>query len=358
MCWPEISGYAAACWRALARRREDVELSIIAFRANTDIASFDDQLVEGLPCQLVNQKESQDAELIAGMVARQRPQVVNLPGWFLPGYNRLPFRRELAGVRFVMGMDTPRRYNWRQNFNRFYLRRFLRRIDRVIVPGERAWQYARYLGFDETQIHRGAYGVDWDLLSPGHARRVARPEGWPRRFLFVGRYAAVKGVDVLMEGYADYRSRMSGKDPWELGCCGQGPMASLLENRSGVKNLGFVQPLKLPEIQAEHGVFVLPSRYDPWPLAIVEACAAGMPVIASQACGSGVELLRPYDNGLLCATGDKRSLADAMCWMHEHYSDLPRMGSRSQALAAAYTATLWAQRWVGMVQEMFAGDRA
>ena len=56
---------------------------------------------------------------------------------------------------------------------------------------------------------------------------------------------------------------------------------------------GFVQPADQAAIWAEHGAFALASRYDPWPLVIVEACAAGLPVIHSEACGSAVELVRP-----------------------------------------------------------------
>ena len=50
------------------------------------------------------------------------------------------------------------------------------------------------------------YGVDYASLSPLYQRRVEQPGGWPRQFLFVGRYVEDKAIDVLIEAYAQYRA--------------------------------------------------------------------------------------------------------------------------------------------------------
>jgi glycosyltransferase involved in cell wall biosynthesis len=119
-----------------------------------------------------------------------------------------------------------------------------------------------------------------------------------------------------------------------------------------VSNAGFVQPDGQPEILARHGVFVLASRFEPWGVAIAEACAAGLPVIHSEACGAAVELVRPYFNGVGVATENAAALTAAMRWCHDHHSELPEMGARSQPLAAAYSADAWADRWTQMFQEL------
>jgi hypothetical protein len=41
-----------------------------------------------------------------------------------------------------------------------------------------------------------------------------------------------------------------------------------------------------------------------------------------------------------------------MIWMHEHRDRLPGMGRRGQQLAAAYSASLWAERWHQMFMEL------
>jgi glycosyltransferase involved in cell wall biosynthesis len=249
-----------------------------------------------------------------------------------------------------MVMDTPLQRSWRRRLARVRLRPYLARMSRVVVPGERAWQYARYLGVPEAKIRRAMYGIDYDALAPLHARRLAQPGGWPKRFLFTGRYVEEKGIDVLLDGYASYRKQSPA--PFGLTCCGMGPMKNLLVGRDGVEDLGFVQPGDLPAVLARCGVFVLCSRFDPWPLVVVEACAAGLPVICTEACGSAVELVRTNYSGLTIATGDADAVARGLLWAERHYVDAPVMGARAQHFAAAYSAQAWADRWEHLLGEL------
>lgn len=350
LCWAGIAGYLSACWRALARRPE-IDLSIIALGPGANSTSpFDDALLRGLPCRLLDEAERRDADRVAALVVAQQPDVVHIPGWLLPAFRRLPRHPALAGTKFILGMDTPRRYTLSQTLNKLRLAGLIRRMDRVIVPGERAWQYARFLGAPEDRIRRGAYGIDYEGIAPAYDRRLRNPDGWPRRFLFVGRYVEVKGIDVLVDGYGRYRAGVS--DPWPLDCCGTGPQAPLLRAAAGITDLGFIQPDRQADVWDGHGAFVLASRFDPWPLVVAEAAAAGLPVVCTEACGSSVELVRGLHSGLTCATGDPRALADALRWVHDNQARCPQIGRAGQQLAAAYSAELWADRWVRMITEL------
>ena len=160
----------------------------------------------------------------------------------------------------------------------------------------------------------------------------------------------MKGLDVLFKAYRRYRQSVP--DPWELTCCGKGEEARMLKNEPGVLDRGFVVPELQPAVFVDHGVFVLPSRYEPWGVVINEACAAGLPVICSNACGSAVELIRPYYNGLMCKSDDVNSLTKGMVWMHKHYEDLPAMGARAADLAAPYSSKQWAKRFQMMLEDV------
>ena len=351
ICWTHISGYMAACWRAMAARGE-VELKIVGFKSNVAGANinFQDDVVAGLDVRLMTPQEWGDADVVRSLVAPHAPDVVVLPGWAYGSYRKLVDARELARARFVMTMDTPARGTLRQRLGRYRLGRFLQRIDRVVVAGERAWQLARVLGFDEARIRRGLYGVDYAGFSPLIEQRRSQPGGWPKRLLFTGRYHEEKGIDVLLAAYRAYRQSVS--EPWPLTCCGTGPMSAAIDAEPGVTNRGFVQPADMPPILASHGAFVLASRFDPWPLVIVEACAAGLPVVHTEACGSAVELVRPYFNGLGVATESVDPLTRALRWCHDNHDKLPEMGARAQPLAAAYSAEAWADRWSRMLREL------
>ena len=347
-CGADISGYAAACWRELAQIKGLDVLFLARYSGTGGNTAFGADLIQGLPCRLLSPAEFEDAERVQEWVVSHSPDVVFISGWCFKAYRSLLKVKALKSCRFVMGMDTPRQNTWRQCAARFVLRSYLRRMHAVFVPGERSWQYARYLGFDESRIHRGAYGFDVKSFNRGHELRAKHD--WPRSFLFVGRYTPVKGLDVLIKAYRKYRGSVS--DPWSLTCCGKGEMASLLQGEPGVTDRGFVPPAQQPELFAEHGVFILPSRYEPWGIVLGEACASGMPVICTQACGSAVELVRSNYNGLMCATNDVDSLAEKMAWMHEHDKDLPCMGERAMAFAAPYASKLWAERFYNMVKNL------
>lgn len=350
--WTTLSGYMAACWRELAKRPE-LDLLVIAYRSSAKSnTAFDDSLMAGIPHQLLDEGERMDGHGLIGRVLAHRPDVIVATGWWQKHFRQVALAHELRDAAFIMGLDTP----WRtplQYLNRLRFPRYLRRLDGVAPAGERAWQHARNLGIAPDRIFRGQYGVNVSAFRPTLTARLAAP--WPRRFLFAGRYVDEKAVDVLVEAYRLYRTRVT--NPWELRCCGRGPLGPLLATVPGIVDAGFVQPADMPRQWVEAGAFLIPSRFDPWPLALVEACAAGLPVIASEVCGSAVELLRPRYNGLLVPEENAEALAAAMVTLHENEACLPDWGRRSQTLAEPYSAEVWTERWVAILRQTIAARR-
>lgn len=351
-CWMAVSGYMTVCWRALAAR-PGVELEVLALGGQSRAAAntaFAADTAGGFPCTLVGDAEAGDPDWVARWVADRRPDVVVLCGWAVKGYRRLVGRPEFAGTRFVLGMDNPWWGRPRQRLTRLRVGGLLRRVDRVVVSGERSWQYAWRLGVPACHIRRGLYGVDYARFAAALDLRTTRPDGWPRAFLYVGRLDPEKGIDALADGYSQYRRSVS--DPWELVVCGAGPRRERIEKVPGVRYRGFVQPADMPGVWADAGAFVLASSYDPWPLVLAEACAAGLPVIHTDVCGSGVELVRQFYNGVTVAAGDPAELARGLGWVHHHPDRLAEFGRRSQQLAAPYSAEAWADRWVEWLGEL------
>ncbi len=343
-CWPQVSGYMAACWRALADRR-DVKPFIIGKSAqfNTNsLAPFNDDIMRGIPSLLLSGAEYESADRVAGAVLASEPHVVVVPGWYSRTMRRVA--SSLRGTPLLLAMDNPQR-GWSYSVAiRWRYRRFLAQMSGAVVPGYRGEALARSLGFPPRYVYQGLYGVDHDLWKGALKQRLVST--WPRRFLFIGRYLERKGVPDLLSAYNAYRSSV--EDPWPLTMCGRGPLEDLVGGR-GVCDVGFLQPRELFSLVAEHGVFVLPSRYDPWPLAVVEASASGLPVICSDACGSAVEVVRDSYSGWVTPAGDIERLAATMQMAHERYADLARMGARASTLAEAYSASTWAERWAQIV---------
>ena len=150
-----------------------------------------------------------------------------------------------------------------------------------------------------------------------------------------------------MDGSAR-RYRAAVADPWPLTCCGMGPERWRLSGVEGIEDLGFVQPSELAAVYGRHGAFVLASRVEVWGFVLMEAVAAGLPVVCTTACGASTELVRPNVNGLTCAADDVAGLAAALEWMHAHEAELPAMGARGVPLAEAFSTDLWVGRMLDL----------
>jgi glycosyltransferase involved in cell wall biosynthesis len=145
---------------------------------------------------------------------------------------------------------------------------------------------------------------------PSEARKAD-----PFVFLWAGRLEHVKGIDLLLDAakiLADKSDR-----PFIIRLAGKGSRRRDLERQA--KKLGlkdrilFLGRLSRDEILQElqgANCFVLPSRYEAFGVALIEAMATGLPVIATAS--GGPDLVVTRDNGLLIDRGDPRSLAWAM----------------------------------------------
>lgn len=331
----------AACWKQLSQQ-PDVQLRVVAWATSptVDQSCFDASITEAIDCRLLSVAERNDADIIEHEINSFHPDVVVIPGWLSPAYTTVVLRLKENRPGIVMGMDTPWTGRVRQRLTSWRYAQLFHKVDHVVVAGERTWQYAKHLGFPESQISRGVYG--WDKASFSISRAPRRTGTSSRNFVFVGRFAEEKGIVTLLDAYQRYRQSVS--SPWPLTMCGSGPLSELIQGE-GIRSVGFVQPADLPSVLRESDVFVLPSHYEPWGVALAEAMGAGLPVIATEACGAALDLVRSYWNGLLVSTGSAAALAESFVWFHQHEDRLEEMGINAQQAAEPFSADNWGVRW-------------
>jgi glycosyltransferase involved in cell wall biosynthesis len=122
---------------------------------------------------------------------------------------------------------------------------------------------------------------------------------------------------------------------------GDGPERQRLENLAtvlGVANacVFFGHESNVAQRLGEAGIFVLPSQSEGFPNAVLEAMAAGLPVVASDISAMR-ELIDGGTTGLLVPAGDPRALGDALCRLMRDGSFAARMGEAGRAMVQRYS---------------------
>jgi glycosyltransferase involved in cell wall biosynthesis len=335
--WSRAAGYLRRCAGALASEGAEV---LLYERPPIPLAPLPEQ-PEGHPRVRYEtwRGEQPDTTRILNDLADFDPHAVLICSWNVGGYRRIG--RSLKGKTLrVLTMDNQWLGTAKQRAG-VALSSFIVQpaYDAVFLPAEPQARFAKRLGFPHDLTIHGLYVGDYDMFSS-----VARRRGdgeWPRIFLYVGRLVEAKAIDVLVEAYQRYRAMVD--DPWPLRIVGSGPDEHLCAGVDGVKLEGFVQPGDLPTVFADAGAFVLASRFEPWGVVVHEAAAAGLPVVATEACGATSRLVLDGYNGYVVPSESPSGLSAGLVRIH-HATDEGRrsMGAASTMLARQYTPERWA----------------
>lgn len=132
-----------------------------------------------------------------------------------------------------------------------------------------------------------------------------------RIVLAVGQFIQRKGFDILIKSS---KSVSENTGIYIIGGEPEHEYKSLLE-KTECKNIyfiGFKKPTELSDYYRAADIFVLPTREDIWGLVINEAMSFGLPVITTERCLAGVEMIENDKNGLIVPVDDPEKLSIAM----------------------------------------------
>lgn len=206
------------------------------------------------------------------------------------------------------------------------------------------------------------------VVTVDNAVRVAdfppsRVDREPATVLFVGVVCQRKGTLELARAARQLRER--GLDGWELVVVGgQGPTPEP-EFRAIVEEFaaaGLEESLVGPEYGEQvkqrlrsADIFVLPSYLEGQPIAIIEAMAAGVPVVAT-AIGAVPDLIRDGVDGIVVSPGDVDGLADALESLIRDPAVRARMGtSVRQRAEENHDLTQLSRRLAGLYADVLVG---
>lgn len=178
------------------------------------------------------------------------------------------------------------------------------------------------------------------VVKPNFVDPDPGPRSGPGEFaLFVGRLSEEKGLHTLFAAW----KRLQNHIPLHI--VGDGPLLEELDaqkSSAGLSSIifrGRLSRVSSIETIQRARFLVFPSEcYENFPLAIAEAFACGVPVIASRL-GAMAEIVADGRTGLLFTPGDAEDLAAKVEWAWAHRPEMDAMGRAARAeYEAKYTA--------------------
>ncbi len=280
-----------------------------------------------------------------GALLRTRPHIVHLHFLTKRAHYFLLLRRFL-GFKVVItahGSDLLRPWPG----DRDHLGRFLQEADAVTVVSEDLRDHALRIGsLPQQRVEVIPNGVDMEVFQPIGGKR----QPGSMRLISVGRLEHVKGHDVLLRALADPQY---GSGSCELTLVGDGEersalieLARQLAIEARVNFAGMLNQQETLNLLQNSDVFVLPSRSEGLPVALIEAMACGLPCLASDVggvtqvlCGAGMTVEPDNPEELARCLG--MILADESLRTGLSKAAIRRASSFSAALAANRYAALY-----------------
>jgi len=341
--YTELAGYILRCFERLSHVGVDVH--VVAYPVNVE-APFQFNFAAS-KCKFYDRSEHTFKTLEA-LIRAVDPQAMVVSGWIDSTYVKLA-RTFKPSFRQTVLIDNPYASNMKTNLSILRARLlFKKAFHSAWVPGMPQVKFAKIMGFDPDKIYDGFYTADVVHLSA--INWESAEADFPKRFVFTGRYVDFKGIRELWEAFAKVD-----RCGWELYCAGTGP---LYEDRSfaeGIHHVGFVQPVDFGTFAQQGGVFILPSRREPWGVVVHEFAAVGYPLLCSAAVGSASAFLEEGENGFTFKPNSVNSIRSVLERIIATPSeDLWEMGAKSRKLAAQVTVNDWVETALELLKPRYA----
>ena len=253
--------------------------------------------------------------------------------------HRIPFLIEADGG--LISQDNILKYNLKRHFmsaasgwfssgksTTNYMVYYGARVGNIYVyPFTSLWErdiFRTILSHDEKEKLR-------QKLNIGNGKKLILTVG---RFSYLGGYG--KGFDVLLKAM-----RFCPRE-YTLCIVGDEPTQEFLKMKEDMKLenvmfIGFKTKEKLKDYYRAADLFCLQTRGDVWGLVINEAMACGLPVITTDKCVAGLELVQNDNNGYIVPVEDAEKLAERMKIVLENDERMIKMAEESLKKIQEYT---------------------
>jgi glycosyltransferase involved in cell wall biosynthesis len=241
------------------------------------------------------------------------------------------------GAQFISLNDGTKYTDPTVGLEAFYRRQLLRRASGAIAASSLGADYFVRLGVPEDRIRIVELTTDLlkirsEMQAPG--RRAEARERWSLSgptICFVGRLIATKRILDACEAFRHVRGAVPDA---QMLIAGEGPERGAIEEwislhqEERIQLVGGLEQDDVVNLYAASDVLVFPATRERFGLVVVEALAAGRPVVSTRTCGAGADFVRDGDNGYLVAEGDIKGIAGSLVAI---LTDTPHWGDLSRA---------------------------
>jgi glycosyltransferase involved in cell wall biosynthesis len=196
---------------------------------------------------------------------------------------------------------------------------------------------------------------------PNTARQMPGPKAdlAARTVLAAGRLTRQKGFDLLIDAFERV---VSAHPDWRLRICGRGHLGADL--RRDVKERGLSEVIELPgprdlaEEMAQASIFVLSSRFEGFPLVLLEAMSKGMAVVSFDCPTGPGDAVDDHRNGILVPPQDVEGLAAGITELIEDEDLRRRCAEAAVETARSYSVDAIGPKWEALLDELSRTRRA
>ncbi len=283
------------------------------------------------------------ARRLADLLRAERVEIVQA---FLFHANVVGARASrLAGApHFLAGIRVADPRPWRVVVERWATAK----AERFVCVSQGVAEFCRHGGFASEKLVVVPNGIDLTRFDNSHTAN-GNPLGLAANrhgIVFVGRLDKQKGLDRF---FHELPAVFDALPNHELVLIGDGPQRSMLQRlairlrlESRIRFMGW-QPDPACFIAASD-ILILPSRWEGMPNVILEAMAAGKPVVATQAEGT-VELLGIASQEQTAAVGDWAAFRQRLTEIGKNPGFAAELGAKNRARAAQFSIAAMVRRY-------------
>lgn len=204
--------------------------------------------------------------------------------------------------------------------------------------------------------------IEEEKFSPSFIHQIYNPspievdnytEHNSKKVLAVGRYNEQKGFDLLLKCWSLVEMRCN---DWELEIVGDGPMRDSLQE--------LIEKLHLNKVKLSHytdnivdkykgaSIYVLSSRYEGFPLVLLETMALSLPIVAFDCKTGPNEIIKDGYNGFLVESENINMLAEKLLMLIKDDKLCKQMSRNAFEESKKYKINNFINQWVKLIESL------